>query len=191
MSTWRRALLESVVLALAMRASSGAAADVARTRPLIAVVALNDGTEITDFLVPFGTLAGTGVADVVAVAAEAGPVQMLPAGRLSIPTTLDALERDHPAGADYVVVPAVHRSDDERLLGWLRRQAAAGATVVGMCDGVWVLANAGLLEGRTATGHWYSLPSLRRTFPGVHWVADRRFVREGVLRRLRIEPLRG
>jgi hypothetical protein len=78
-----------------------------------------------------------------------------------------------------VIVPAVHRSDDARLLAWLRRQAARGATVVGICDGVWVLANAGLLEGHTATGHWYSLPSLRRTFPGVHWVEGRRFVRDG------------
>ena len=168
-----------LLLALAACSSRGAAAEDAPRLPLVAVVALNDGTEIGDFLVPFGTLAGAGVADVVAVAAAAGPVQMLPAVRLSIATTLDAFERDHPGGADYVIVPAMHRSDDERLLAWLRRQAASGTTVVGVCDGVWVLANAGLLEGRRATGHWYSLPSLRRTFPGVHWVDDRRFVRDG------------
>jgi transcriptional regulator GlxA family with amidase domain len=179
MVAWRRTSLGWVLLALAACAPRVAADDGARKQPLVAVVALNDGTEITDFLVPFGTLAAADVADVVAVAGEAGPVQMLPAVRLSIATTLDAFDRDHPGGADYVIVPAVHRSDDARLLAWLRRQAARGATVVGICDGVWVLANAGLLEGHTATGHWYSLPSLRRTFPGVHWVEGRRFVRDG------------
>jgi putative intracellular protease/amidase len=178
MAGWRRALL-GLVLPLPLCAMSAAAADGTRARPLVAVVALNDGTEITDFLVPFATLAGAGVADVVAVAGEAGPVQMLPAVRLALDTTLDSFDRDHPRGADWVVVPAVHHSDDPRLRAWLQHQAALGATVVGICDGVWVLAGAGLLEGHTATGHWYSLPSLRRTFPGVHWVDDRRYVHDG------------
>jgi putative intracellular protease/amidase len=178
MAGWRRALL-GLVLPLPLCATSAAAADGTRTRPLVAVVALNDGTEITDFMVPFATIAGADVADVVAVAAEAGPVQMLPAVRLALETTLDSFDRDHPRGSDYVIVPAVHHSDDPRLRAWLQRQAALGATVVGICDGVWVLAGAGLLDGHTATGHWYSLPSLRRTFPRVHWVDDRRFVLDG------------
>jgi putative intracellular protease/amidase len=91
----------------------------------------------------------------------------------------DSFDRDHPRGSDYVIVPAVHHSDDPRLGAWLQQQAALGATVVGICDGVWVLAGAGLLDGHTATGHWYSLPSLRRTFPRVHWVDDRRYVLDG------------
>ena len=178
MAGWRRALLRSVI-PLLLFTTCAAAADGSRARPLVAVVALNDGTEITDFMVPFGTLAGADVADVVAVAAETGPVQMLPAVRVLLDTTLDSFDHDHPRGADWVVVPAVHHSDDPRLRAWLQHQAALGATIVGICDGVWVLAGAGLLEGHTATGHWYSLPSLRRTFPGVHWVDDRRYVLDG------------
>jgi putative intracellular protease/amidase len=172
MVTWRCALL-----GLVLAATPVAAAETAR--PVVAVVALSDGTEITDFLVPFGTLVAAGFADVVAVTDQAGTVQLHPAGRLAIETTLDDFDRDHPRGADWVVVPAMHRSDDPRLRAWLQRQAALGAQVAGICDGVWVLAGAGLLEGRKATGHWYSRPALRRTFPGVHWVDDRRYVVDG------------
>ena len=49
-----------------------------------------------------------------------------------------------------MIVPGVHRDDDPALLKWWRRQAAKGATIVGVCDGVWVLANAGLLKGHRA-----------------------------------------
>jgi putative intracellular protease/amidase len=178
MAGWRRAML-GPVLALLLFPMRAAAADGSRARPLVAVVALNDGTEITDFMVPFATLAGADVADVVAIAAETGPVKMLPAVRVVLDATMDSFDHDHPRGADWVVVPAVHHRDDPRLRAWLQHQAALGATVVGICDGVWVLAGAGLLDGHTATGHWYSLPSLRRTFPGVHWVDDRRYVVDG------------
>jgi len=165
------------LIGLILLATPVAAAETAR--PLVAVVALHDGTEITDFLVPFGTLAAADVGNVVAVTDQRGPVQLHPAGRLSIETTLDDFDREHPRGADWVVVPAMHRSDDSRLREWLQRQAALGAKVAGICDGVWVLAGAGLLDGRTATGHWYSRPGLRRAFPGVRWVDDRRYVVDG------------
>src|SRR2546426_1170535 len=50
-----------------------------RVRPLIAVVGINDGTELTDYLVPLGILRRSGVADVVALATKSGPVTLFPA----------------------------------------------------------------------------------------------------------------
>src|SRR5688572_9831944 len=44
-----------------------------RARPLVALLGHNAGTETTDFLVPYGVLAASGVADVVAVAPEDAP----------------------------------------------------------------------------------------------------------------------
>src|SRR5262249_47148987 len=134
MAGWRRGLL-GLVLPLLFPACA-AAADGSRARPLVAVVALNDGTEITDFMVPFATLAGADVADVVAVAAEAGPVQMHPAVRVVLDATMDSFDHDHPRGADWVVVPAVHHSDDPRLRAWLQHQASLGAAVVRICHRV-------------------------------------------------------
>ena len=65
------------------------------------------------------------------------------------------------------------------MLAWLREQAAAGATMVAICDGAEVLANAGVLRHRTATSHWYSRDSLQRRFTDTTWVDDRRYVMDG------------
>jgi len=73
-------------------------------------------------------------------------------------------------------VPAMHRADDPDVLAWLRAQAAKRATVVGVCDGALVLANAGLLDGRRGTAHWFSRDGLRKEHPTLQWVPDRRYV---------------
>jgi transcriptional regulator GlxA family with amidase domain len=39
-----------------------------------------------------------------------------------------------------------------------------------------VLGEAGLLDGRAATGHWYDIDELRRAHPTICWTKDRRFV---------------
>ncbi|MFI5316019.1 MAG: DJ-1/PfpI family protein [Myxococcota bacterium] len=147
-----------------------------RARPVIAVLAHNDGTETTDFLVPYGVLHASNVADVSAVALRDGPVTLMPALRVRAQLDLAGFDALHPDGADYVIVPALHRSDDPALLTWLAAQARSGAIVVGICDGAWVLGAAGLLDGRRATSHWFSVARLRKAFPSMTWAADRRYV---------------
>src|SRR5262249_33352381 len=149
-------------------------------RPVVAVVGDNYGTEITDFVIPYGVLTASGAADVVDVALHPGPLHLMPPTlTLSPQQTIASFDAHHPDGADYVVAPAVHHSDDHDLVGWIQAQAQHGATIVGVCDGVWVVANAGLLADRSATGHWYSMASLMKKFPTTHWVRDRRWVRDG------------
>jgi putative intracellular protease/amidase len=149
-------------------------------RPLVAIVGENYWTELTDYVVPFGILAASGAADVVALGTQPGPIRMFPAPLNVQPeATTAAFDAAHPEGADYVIVPAVHRDADPTLLAWVRAQSERGATVVGVCDGVWVLARAGLLEGRQATGHWYSLDKLREEFPATRFVTGRRYVADG------------
>ncbi len=53
-----------------------------RARPVVAVVGENTGTELVDFVVPFGILADSGAADVVALATAPGPLQLRPALRV-------------------------------------------------------------------------------------------------------------
>lgn len=147
-----------------------------RVRPVVAVIGENTFTELTDYVIPYIVLTQSGVANVVAVATKAGPIQMFPALKLQPQATSEEFDKQYPEGADYVIVPAVHKTDDPLLLGWIKTQAGKGATIVGMCDGVWVLANAGLLESRTATGHWYSFANLQRKFPQTRWVRNLRYV---------------
>jgi putative intracellular protease/amidase len=161
-------------------ASTAVAATAPDHRPLVAVIGDNDGTEITDFVIPYGVLSASGAADVVDVAVHPGPLHLMPPTLTLAPTeTIASFDTRHPDGADYVIVPAIHHSTDPDLLAWVQAQARHGATIVGVCDGVWVVAGAGLLENRSATGHWYSMSSLAKNFPTTHWVRDRRWVRDG------------
>jgi putative intracellular protease/amidase len=147
-----------------------------RPHPLVAVAGLNRGTETTDYLVPYGVLAQSGAAQVIALGTQAGPIQLMPALKIEPQATLAEFDARFPDGADYVIVPAVHEPDDTTLVDWVRAQAHKGAVIVGVCDGVWVVANAGLLNGRRATGHWYSLGRLERKFSDTRWVTNRRYV---------------
>jgi putative intracellular protease/amidase len=151
-----------------------------RSRPVVAIVGENHYTELTDYVVPYGILAASGAAEVIALATQAGPIRMFPAPMNIEPqATTAAFDARYPQGADYVVVPAVHRDDDPVLLAWVAAQASKGATIVGVCDGVWVLARAGLLDGRQATGHWYSFDDLRKKFPQADWRRNTRYVVDG------------
>jgi hypothetical protein len=48
-----------------------------RQRPLIAIIGINDATEVTDYLMPYGILRRSDVADVVALATKPGDAQAL------------------------------------------------------------------------------------------------------------------
>lgn len=150
-----------------------------RERPLVAVIGENRMTELVDYVLPYGLLKRSGVAEVVALSTQPGAMQMMPALRLQAEADIADFDRRYPEGADYLIVPAVHHSDDPVLLRWVRQQADKGATVVGICDGALVLGEAGLLEGRRATGHWYSRGQREDAFPGTHWVSDRRYLADG------------
>lgn len=150
-----------------------------RTRPLVAVVGENAGTELTDFVVPYGVLARSQAADVVALSTRTGELAMRPALRISPQATIERFDAEHPGGADYVFVPAVVKRDDPALLAWLVGQEHKGATLISICDGALVLANAGLLKGRHATAHWATESHRREHYPETHWEKNVRFVVDG------------
>jgi putative intracellular protease/amidase len=125
---------------------------------------------------PYGILRRAGVADVVALATGPGAVKLYPALTVEPHATVAAFDSRHPEGADYVIVPAMSRDDDPAVLAWLRRQAAKGALIIGVCAGAKVVGEAGLLDGRRATTHWYFLEALRDRHPSIRYVPDRRIV---------------
>ncbi|WP_254053650.1 GlxA family transcriptional regulator [Singulisphaera sp. GP187] len=68
---------------------------------------------------------------------------------------------------------------DEELLKWLRRTAPRVRRLGSVCTGAFVLAAAGLLDGRRATTHWERCEQLAREFPKIDIDLDSIFVRDG------------
>jgi transcriptional regulator GlxA family with amidase domain len=147
-----------------------------RQRPLIAIIGINDATETTDYLMPYGILTRADVADVVTLATAPGPVTLFPTLKVEPQATIAEFDARHPDGADYVIVPAMTRDDDPAALQWIRDQSGKGAIIVGICVGAKVVGEAGLLHGKRATTHWYSVKELRGKHPTMRYVEDRRLV---------------
>ena len=84
---------------------------------------------------------------------------------------------------DTVLVPGIDSSSLDDLdavpSGWLRRSHAAGARIGAICTGAFVLAQAGLLDGRECTTHWKVAEQLERTFSRARVHRNRLFVKAG------------
>ncbi|MBP2368947.1 GlxA family transcriptional regulator [Pseudonocardia parietis] len=83
---------------------------------------------------------------------------------------------------DTVIVPNrpdTDRPHPPRVLEALRRAHARGARMVGMCSGAFTLAEAGLLDGRSATVHWQWIDRFRAAHPEVDLRPDVLFVDDG------------
>jgi len=71
---------------------------------------------------------------------------------------------------------AIH---DDRLIAWIRAAAGRARRVTSVCSGSFLLARAGLLDGRRATTHWTRCTELAQLFPSVTVEGDPIFVRDG------------
>jgi len=109
-------------------------------------------------------------------AARPGPVTVDPGLTLDVPHGLEPVAR-----AQTVVVPPTSRPDDvdPAVLQALVRAHRRGARIMSLCTGAFVLAAAGLLDGRRATTHWMDADELVRRHPRVTVDPDVLYVDEG------------
>ena len=109
------------------------------------------------------------------------------ASGLAIPTTAGLDELD---AADVLVVPALGACDEDEIKGALSapgtvrlitalRDVGGGRRFAAACTGTFVLAEAGLLDGRCATTSWWLASSFRDRYPTVALDADRMVVYDG------------
>ena len=97
---------------------------------------------------------------------QKGPLKTSAGFQIETPLGLNALRY-----ADVVIIPSWHQPDiapPEVLLQALRSAHKRGALLVGLCLGAFVLAAAGLLDGKTASTHWAWAAHFSRMFPQVH-----------------------
>ncbi|GHF48390.1 transcriptional regulator GlxA family with amidase domain [Deinococcus metalli] len=93
-----------------------------------------------------------------------GGLRVLPQATLTAHPPLDVLLV--PGG----VVDAVQ--GDPQVVAWVRAQAASAELTASICTGAFVLAQAGLLDGRRVTTHWEDQADLARQFPALTVIPD-------------------
>lgn len=110
-------------------------------------------------------------------AGEEGPLTTTGGVTLAAPFGLEALAR-----AGTIVVPAwrsISQPPPVEAIAALRKAHHEGARIIGLCTGAFVLAAAGLLDGRPATTHWMYAPTLAKRYPRVHVDPRELFVDDG------------
>ncbi len=116
------------------------------------------------------------------VAADPGPLTLITGVTIMPQATIEDIEE-----TDYVLVPNVLvdtpqsvRALDRRLLDWIVGMHRGGAQLLAACGG-WtiVLAEAGLLDGYSATTHWMYAPLFRSQYPNVDLKEERILVQAG------------
>ncbi|NGO73521.1 helix-turn-helix domain-containing protein [Streptomyces boncukensis] len=155
----------------------------ARRRREIVAVLLFSGGPIFESSIPLSVFgidrqdAGVPRYRLLVCAGEDGPLRTTGGLQLSAPFGLEAISR-----AGTVVVPAwrsITQPPPAAALEALRRAHEEGARVIGLCTGAFVLAAAGLLDGRPATTHWMYAPTLAKRYPAVHVDPRELFVDDG------------
>jgi transcriptional regulator GlxA family with amidase domain len=117
---------------------------------------------------------GSRLYDVVTCAAVPGTVRTDADFVLEIAQGPEAL-----AEADTVIVPASHEEDEAGGSPDVLGRVRAGTRIASICTGAFLLAAAGLLDGRRATTHWKSCDLLQRRYPAVRVDPDVLYVDEG------------
>lgn len=110
-------------------------------------------------------------------AAEEGPLTTTAGFSVTAHHGLEAI-----AAGDTVIVPSWRDAAERPPAALLAALVAAherGAQVVGLCLGAYVLAAAGLLDGRRATTHWAFAGDFARRYPAVRVDADVLYIDEG------------
>ncbi|MDT0450417.1 helix-turn-helix domain-containing protein [Streptomyces hesseae] len=153
-----------------------------RRREIVAVL-LFSGGPIFESSIPLSVFgidrqdAGVPRYRLLVCAGEDVPLRTTGGLELTAPYGLEALSR-----AGTVVVPAwrsITQPPPAAALDALRRAHEEGARIVGLCTGAFVLAAAGLLDGRPATTHWMYAPTLAKRYPSVHVDPRELFVDDG------------
>lgn len=87
----------------------------------------------------------------------------------------------HPP-VDILIIPGgVVTAELERdnIITWIKRTADTAHITASVCTGAFLLAQAGLLRGQTATTHWEDIPDLQQMFPDITVQPNTRWIDTG------------
>ncbi|MEM7310393.1 MAG: DJ-1/PfpI family protein [Planctomycetota bacterium] len=149
-------------------------------------ILLFEGVELLDFAGPYEVFGAAHAADeereplfdVFSAAEQAGPLTCRNGLIVQPDHDLTAAPR-----ADVLVVPGGRGTrtaiDRPQLIEWIAAAAAEAELTAGVCTGSFLMAKAGLLDGRAATTHWRSIRRMQETFSAVEVRENTRWVEDG------------
>lgn len=101
----------------------------------------------------------------------------------SLAVQTEALPRPASLKGATVFVAGGHGTEgamrDKALIRWLQQVSGHTARCSSICTGAFILAQSGLLDGRSAVTHWHDAATFRRLFPQVRMLDDAIHVRDG------------
>lgn len=107
-----------------------------------------------------------------------------PAGNeQTVECVFDTLPEPYNRPAVLIAPPSLHNPISQEMAApfaaWLLERHDDGAVLCSVCAGAFVLAETGLLAGRSATTHWTHAAELTRRFPDIHVDGDKLIVEDG------------
>lgn len=117
--------------------------------------------------------------DVEVVSTGTGPIYDRKGFTISAPTPYYRVR----GRVDTLLFQAVDERDeclrDERFIAWVAKMSKRVRRIVSICTGSFILAEAGVLDGRRATTHWCACDDFRKRYPKVTLEPDPIYVRDG------------
>jgi putative intracellular protease/amidase/YHS domain-containing protein len=180
MKNIRRGLMVLSLLALGAQETPVRAAGQTLTPPATGKIPvaflISDGAVMIDFSGPWAVFeAARGHFQLYTVAETAAPIHASSGMKIVPDYTLATAPRPR-----VIVIPA-QENDSAAVLDWIRRMSATSDVTMSVCAGAFILAETGLLDGKSATVYHNAFNAFARQFPKVTLKRGVRFVENGNL----------
>jgi putative intracellular protease/amidase len=141
-----------------------------------AAILIFDGVQIIDYTGPYEVFGQAGM-EVFTVAVKPEMITTAMGMRVTPQYTLE-----NAPGADVLLIPGgdvTRTQGDPNVINWVQERAKQTEYVVSVCNGAYILAKTGLLDGLTATTFYNLIDGLSALAPKVKVVRDQRYVDNG------------
>ena len=163
-------------MALIIKGSVAATAATPAEAARKVAILIFDGVQIIDYTGPYEVFGGAGL-QVFTVATSASRITT----NMGMKVTPDYALDDAPL-ADVLLIPGggvINTQQDPRVLKWIQERSKKAQYVISVCNGAYILAKTGLLDGLTATTTAGLIDGLAAVAPKVKVVRNQRYVDNG------------
>lgn len=151
-------------------------APVQANKPFKVAILIFDDVQIIDFAAPYEVF-GQAKFEVFTVSSNGKPITTVMGLSVNPKYSFDSMP-----DADAILVPGGNTGKvmhDKQVLSWLKTQQGKAQHILSVCTGAHILAESGLLDGKSATTFHRALNSFEKDYPMISVLRDKRFVDNG------------